>query len=124
MDGDDGFLSGGVDGLEFLAVHAFGPFPVDESEIFGSRLSAWGTRNLGCGLTRWGKSMNGAGGGGPCGFAAASPTLTKSGGGGGGITRMMIMMTKKKFPTHSPVGCSYLPVAGVSNVFDKDIIVF
>lgn len=44
MDGDDGFLIGGIDGFERLAVDAFDPFVVDESRFEAvSAINWWGT---------------------------------------------------------------------------------
>ena len=106
VDLTDWFLGGGVDGLESLAILAFDKLVINKAAITG--VSVRCERFGGGGEISWdqvrGKADDGAG------VAVASSALRCG------------EDSEGEGETHSPVGCSNLPAAGVSRVAERDML--
>lgn len=114
VDFTDGFLGGGIDGLEGLAILAFDKLIVDEAAIIEVSLLCLRSRTLGesaeegyhrikCGV----KPITGQ--------ELPLPTVQSS-------QCSELKKIQDEGETHSPVGCSYLPAAGVSKDTETDML--
>lgn len=102
MDGCDGLLVCGIDGVEGFAINAFDEFVVDEPRQSVEADGAVGGTE--CDEAGWGIAV---------GYKKAGIRVKK-------YDRCRRRL--RELRTYNPVGCSYFPVWGVSRVTERDMI--